>query len=201
MSGPATLAERVLKQAGVRGLKLATAESCTAGCLATLLADAPGGGEQFHGGSVAYSKEQKTAVLGVAPELIAAHTAVSQAVAEGLAMGVIERCPADLAIAITGVAGPEPGEDCNPVGLMHVAVARRGGNIRHRGSFGPARGSHESRPCADRGGSSGGPHEEECAGMREELDELDCTVRAHKDGVPDPQPPSGKCKASIDLVE
>lgn len=132
MSGPAALVQKVLKQASERGLRLATAESCTAGCLATLLADAPGGGDQFHGGFVVYSKEQKTAVLGVAPELIAAHTAVSQAVAEALATGVIERCPADLAVAITGVAGPEPDEDGNPVGLMHVAVARRGGNIRHR---------------------------------------------------------------------
>jgi nicotinamide-nucleotide amidase len=128
----AALAERVVKKASERGLKLATAESCTAGSLATLLADAPGASAQFHGGFVAYSKEQKAAVLGVPSELIAAHTAVSQQVAEAMATGVLERCPADVGIAITGVAGPEPDEDGNPVGLMHVTVACRGEGIRHR---------------------------------------------------------------------
>ena len=131
-ANPAALADRILKQAKALGLKLATAESCTAGCLATLLADAPCGGDQFHGGFVVYSKEQKSAVLGVPPELIAAHTAVSQAVAEAMATGVVERCPAELAVAITGVAGPEPDEDGNPVGLMHIGVARRGYGVRHR---------------------------------------------------------------------
>jgi nicotinamide-nucleotide amidase len=133
MSDPvAALAERVLKKAMAAGVKLATAESCTAGRLATLLADAPGGGEQFHGGFVTYTKENKIAVLGVPRELIAAHTAVSRAVAEAMARGALERCPADLVIAITGVAGPEPDEDGNPVGLMHMAVAVRGREIRHR---------------------------------------------------------------------
>jgi nicotinamide-nucleotide amidase len=132
MPDPSALAAAILKRAKAHGLKLATAESCTAGALATLLADAPGAGGQFHGGFVVYSKEQKSAVLGVPPELIAAHTAVSRPVAEAMARGVIERCPADLAIAITGVAGPERDEDNNPVGLMHIAVARRGGDVLHR---------------------------------------------------------------------
>jgi nicotinamide-nucleotide amidase len=68
----------------------------------------------------------------VPPELIAAYMAVSRPVAEAMATGALERCPADLVIAITGVAGPEPDEDGNPVGLMHIAAAVRGGSVRHR---------------------------------------------------------------------
>jgi nicotinamide-nucleotide amidase len=129
---PKALAEQVVKKAKQQGLTLATAESCTAGCLALLLSDAPGAGDQFHGGFVVYSKLQKTVVLGVPALTIAEHTAVSRRVAEAMARGVLERCPADLSIAITGVAGPEPDEDGNPVGLMHVAVAFRSGDLRHR---------------------------------------------------------------------
>jgi nicotinamide-nucleotide amidase len=129
---PKALAEQLVKKAKQRGLTLATAESCTAGCLALLLSDAPGAEDQFHGGFVVYSKLQKTAVLGVPAEMIAEHTAVSRQVVEAMARGVLERCPADLAVAITGVAGPEPDEDGNPVGLMHVAVAFRRGDLRHR---------------------------------------------------------------------
>jgi nicotinamide-nucleotide amidase len=119
----AALAERVLKKATAAGVKLATAESCTAGCLSTLSAD---------GGFVTYTKESKIATLGVPRELIAAYTAVSRPVAEAMATGVLDRCPADMVIAITGVAGPEPDEDGNPVGLMHIAAAVCGGSMRHR---------------------------------------------------------------------
>jgi PncC family amidohydrolase len=81
----AALAERVLKKATAAGVKLATAESCTAGCLSTLSAD---------GGFVTYTKESKIATLGVPRELIAAYTAVSRPVAEAMATGALERCPA-----------------------------------------------------------------------------------------------------------
>lgn len=132
MSDFQDIAERVLDHAARRGLTLATAESCTAGCLATLIADAPGAGEQFHGGFIVYSKEQKTAVLDVGADLISTHTAVSEAVAKAMAAGVLACCPADIGLAITGVAGPDPDEDGNPVGLMHVAVACRSSGIHHR---------------------------------------------------------------------
>jgi nicotinamide-nucleotide amidase len=133
MSGQtAALAERVLAKLKSRSLMVVTAESCTAGNLATLLADAPDGGQCLHGGFVVYTKDNKAAVLGVPLELVATHTAVSQPVAEAMAKGALERCPADMAIAITGVAGPEPDEDGNPVGLMHVAVAHRDGRLLHR---------------------------------------------------------------------
>jgi nicotinamide-nucleotide amidase len=120
-------AKQVLDQAISRKLTLATAESCTAGAMAQLLANAPGAGENFHGGFVVYTKENKSAALGVPPDLIARHSAVSEEVAAAMAQGALERCPADLAVAITGVAGPEPDEDGNPVGLVHVAVAGRNG--------------------------------------------------------------------------
>jgi nicotinamide-nucleotide amidase len=144
----AALAERVVKKARAAGVKLATAESCTAGSLATLLADTPGGGEQFHGGFVTYTKENKMAALGVPRELIAAHTAVSRPVAEAMATGALDRCPADLVIAITGVAGPEPDEDGNPVGLMHIAAAVRGRGIRHRSHTCEKGGRDETRTGA-----------------------------------------------------
>jgi nicotinamide-nucleotide amidase len=124
-------AEKILEEARARRLTLATAESCTAGSLAVLLADAPGAAESFHGGFVAYTKDNKIASLGVPAALIESHTAVSREVAEAMARGGIERSPADIALAITGVAGPEPDEDGNPVGLVHLAAACRDGRVSH----------------------------------------------------------------------
>jgi len=124
-------AEEVLRQAKARRLTLATVESCTAGALGLLLADAPGATEVFHGGFIVYTKANKTAAVGVTSALIEAHTAVSREVAEAMARGGIERCPADIAVAVTGVAGPEPDEDGNPVGLIHLAAACRDGRVSH----------------------------------------------------------------------
>ncbi len=116
-----TDARRIMEMAKQRSLTLATAESCTAGALVHLLAEAPGAGDTLHGGFVVYSKAHKTAALGVPGELLARYTAVSRQVAEAMAKGGIERSKADLVVAITGVAGPEPDEDGNPVGLVYVA--------------------------------------------------------------------------------
>jgi len=127
------LAKRVLQAAQACDAFLATAESCTAGMLAASLASAPGAAERFHGGVVAYTKPMKQALLGVSSELLARKTAVCPEVAEAMAQGVLQRCPANVAVAITGVAGPEPDEDGNPVGLFYCAVAVRGGTVRsHR---------------------------------------------------------------------
>ena len=120
-------AERVIQAARVQGVTVTTAESCTAGALAHLLANAPGAGEVFHGGFVVYSKAQKTAALGVSPELIAEHTAVSASVAQAMAEGALQRSPADLAVSITGVLGPDTDEDGNPVGLIYIGLAKRNG--------------------------------------------------------------------------
>jgi nicotinamide-nucleotide amidase len=130
-----TDARRIMEMAKQRSLTLATAESCTAGALVYLLAEVPGAGDTLHGGFVVYTKVHKTAALGVADELLARHTAVSTQVAEAMAKGGLERSKADLVVAITGVAGPEPDEDGNPVGLVYVAVASRDGTakvVEHR---------------------------------------------------------------------
>jgi nicotinamide-nucleotide amidase len=138
-------AEAVIKEAQARHLTLATVESCTAGALGLLLADAPGASSVFHGGFIVYTKKNKTVAVGVPPALIGAHTAVSREVAEAMARGGIARSPADIAIAITGVAGPEPDEDGNPVGLVHIAAASRDGHLSHwEANFG-ARSREETR--------------------------------------------------------
>ena len=130
-------AERLMEQARARQLTLATVESCTAGSLAHLLSQAEGAADTLHGGFIVYTKDNKTAAVGVSRELLAAHTAVSAQVAEAMAIGGLARCPADVVAAITGVAGPEPDEDGNPVGLVYVAVAARDGGIKvERHDFG-----------------------------------------------------------------
>jgi len=123
-------AARVMKLAQARRTTVATVESCTAGSLAHLLSQAEGASDTLQGGFIVYTKENKTAAVGVPKELLAAHTAVSAEVAQAMAKGGLSRCPADFVLAITGVAGPEPDEDGNPIGLVHVTVAARDGRTR-----------------------------------------------------------------------
>ena len=123
-------AERVVRLAEARCMTLATVESCTAGSLAHLLAQAPGASGVLHGGFVVYTKENKAAAVGVPAGLLRERSAVSGEVAEAMAAGGIERCPAGIVVAVTGVAGPEPDEDGNPVGLVFVAAAARDGRRR-----------------------------------------------------------------------
>jgi nicotinamide-nucleotide amidase len=121
-----TIAKKVLALAGERRLTIITAESCTSGLLATALSEAPGAGELLHGGFVVYTKENKTAALGVPADLLQkSRGAVCPEVAAAMAEGALARSPADLAVAITGVAGPAKDEDGNPVGLVCIAVARK----------------------------------------------------------------------------
>lgn len=114
------------------GRTLATAESCTAGRLASTIADEPGAGECFLGGFVVYAKVQKIRVLGIDPSLIASQSAVSQPVAEAMATGIFSACEADVGVSVTGVLGPAADGDGNPVGLVYVAAATRGGQLRCR---------------------------------------------------------------------
>ena len=123
-------AAAVVELALARGATLATVESCTAGSFAYLLSQAQGASTVLHGGFIVYTKANKTAAVGVPDELLAAHTAVSEEVAQAMAAGALARCPAALVAAITGVAGPEPDEDTNPVGLVYVAVSARGGRTK-----------------------------------------------------------------------
>lgn len=105
------------------GLRVATAESCTGGLVAYLLTEVPGASAYFRGGVVAYANEAKVALCGVDPALLEAHGAVSAQVARAMALGVRARFGADLACAVTGIAGPEGGTAAKPVGLTYVAVA------------------------------------------------------------------------------
>lgn len=125
MSLTATLAQRAVSRALEHELTLVTVESCTAGALACALSRADGASQVLHGGFVVYTKANKVAAVGVPWELLRTHTAVSGEVARAMAIGGLSRSPAD--IAITGVVGPEPDEDGNPVGLVHVATAVREG--------------------------------------------------------------------------
>ncbi len=104
------------------GRRIATAESCTGGLVAARLTDRPGSSVYVAGGVVAYANEAKTELLGVEPDLIAAHGAVSEPVAEAMAAGALNRFGADTAIAITGIAGPTGGTDDKPVGTVCFTV-------------------------------------------------------------------------------
>jgi PncC family amidohydrolase len=120
---------RIARLAHTAKLTLVTVESCTAGALANALSEAEGASDFLHGGFVVYTKANKVSAVGVPEELIAKYTAVSAPVAKAMAEGALRKSPADVAIAITGVAGPEPDDDGNPVGLTHLAVARSDGRV------------------------------------------------------------------------
>lgn len=117
------LARVLLDICRTRRLKLAVAESCTGGLLGARLTTIPGASDVFTGGVIAYSNEVKTHELGVSPELLEAHGAVSEPVVRAMAEGVRRRFGVDVALAITGVAGPGGGTDEKPVGLVWVCVA------------------------------------------------------------------------------
>jgi nicotinamide-nucleotide amidase len=110
-----------------RGLKLATAESCTGGLVAGLLTEIPGSSAVVERGFVVYSNLAKQEMLGVPEATLARWGAVSAATARAMAEGALAHSAADLAVAITGVAGPDGGTAEKPVGLVHFAAARRGG--------------------------------------------------------------------------
>jgi nicotinamide-nucleotide amidase len=145
------LAERALKTAKAAGLTIVTAESCTAGKLAVLLSEVPGAAERLQGGFVAYTKPNKSKALGVSAALLSSKTAVCGEVAVAMAEGALARSAAELAVAITGVAGPEPDEDGNPVGMVCIAVARQGRRTIHcERRYGPiGREAVQDRAMAD----------------------------------------------------
>jgi nicotinamide-nucleotide amidase len=118
-------AASIVNAARSLNLTLITVESCTAGRVAATLADAPNASDVVHGGFVTYTEACKEA-LGVPPDTIRKHTMVSQEVAHDMAMAALERSPADIAVAVTGVIGPTRDDAKNPVGLMYFAAARRG---------------------------------------------------------------------------
>jgi nicotinamide-nucleotide amidase len=136
---PATLtsqAAALLEQARSHGLKIVTAESCTGGLIAALLTEIPGSSDVVDRGFVTYSNDAKTDMLGVPAALIAAEGAVSRAVAERMALGALENSRADLAVAVTGIAGPGGGSAEKPVGLVHLAAASAKSVIHRECRFG-----------------------------------------------------------------
>ncbi|WP_262032437.1 CinA family protein [Microvirga sp. Mcv34] len=114
-----------------KGLKIATAESCTGGLVAALLTEISGSSAVVERGFVTYSNEAKTELIGVPADLIAGHGAVSEPVARAMAEGALAHSRADVAVAITGVAGPTGGTATKPVGLVHFGLARKGAPTIH----------------------------------------------------------------------
>lgn len=131
-TGETDLAELLLARARERGLHLATAESCTGGGVGTRLTAVSGSSDVFVGGVIAYDNRIKTQALGVPVELIQQHGAVSGPVAEAMVQGVSSRFGVELAIAVTGIAGPGGGTAEKPVGLVFIATSVGGISQVHR---------------------------------------------------------------------
>lgn len=126
------LAERVGAACRARGWSIGAAESCTAGLVAHHITEVAGSSDYFRGGLVTYADDVKVALADVPAATLAAHGAVSAQVAVAMAEGVRRRLGVDIAVAITGVAGPGGGTDAKPVGLTYVAVADAHGDAVRR---------------------------------------------------------------------
>ncbi|HEY4413220.1 MAG TPA: nicotinamide-nucleotide amidohydrolase family protein, partial [Gaiellaceae bacterium] len=137
--------EHVLELCQERGWTLATAESCTGGLVAARLTSVPGSSDVFLGGVVAYADDVKVCELGVPAELIAEHGAVSPEVAEAMAQGARERLGADVAVAVTGIAGPGGGTAEKPVGLVYLHAEGPDGGTGREFSFPGDRASIRAR--------------------------------------------------------
>ncbi|MGK9167165.1 CinA family protein [Inquilinus limosus] len=124
------LAEQVLAACRARGLMLATAESCTGGLVAAALTAIAGSSDVVERGFVTYSNAAKAELLGVPTRLIADRGAVSAEVAAAMAEGALIRARVDLAVAVTGIAGPGGATPGKPVGLVHFGLARQGAATR-----------------------------------------------------------------------
>lgn len=134
MTFPSPLLARAETLIGVctdAGLTLSLAESCTGGMIAAIVTAVPGASDVLDRGFVTYSNDAKTEMLGVDAALIARHGAVSEDVARAMAQGALGHSHAGLAGAVTGIAGPGGGSPDKPVGLVHMAAARRDGTVVH----------------------------------------------------------------------
>jgi nicotinamide-nucleotide amidase len=125
------LARMTLSVGGEKGLKLATAESCTGGLIAACLTEIEGSSRVFDRGFVTYTNEAKRDMLGVPGDIIADYGAVSEPVARAMAEGALVNSNAGATVAVTGIAGPDGGTPLKPVGLVHIACARDGHRIHH----------------------------------------------------------------------
>lgn len=128
------LAIDVLASCRAKGWKLATDESCTGGLISALLTEISGSSDVFTHGFVTYANEAK-AELGVNAELITKHGAVSEEVARAMAEAALKAAHADIAVAVTGIAGPSGGTAEKPVGLVHIACALHGKTLHEKFQF------------------------------------------------------------------
>jgi PncC family amidohydrolase len=129
---PAVLAGDLIRAAGGKGLRVVTAESCTAGLVADQIAAIPGASKVLWGAFVAYTAEAKAAMLKVSAELIARRGAASREVALAMAEGALAASSADIAVSVTGLAGPDGDGSGVPVGTLWLAVARKPGSPEAR---------------------------------------------------------------------
>lgn len=157
------LAEQVLAGCRAAGLRVATAESCTGGLIAGALTAIAGSSDVVECGYVTYSNAAKAEMLGVPPVLIDSVGAVSEAVARRMAEGALTHAGADLAVAVTGVAGPGGGSAEKPVGLVWFGLAGRGPTLAVRHVFAGDRSAVRRQAVVealcllrDRGGRAGG---------------------------------------------
>ncbi len=127
-----TLEEELGEKLRDRKLTIAVAESCTGGLLGSKITDVPGSSEYFLGGVIAYQNEVKESLLHVPQDVIASHGAVSAQTVEAMASGCRELFKCDIAVSITGIAGPGGGSAEKPVGLVYVGLATASGMISRR---------------------------------------------------------------------
>ncbi len=125
-------AGEIIAELTARGLKVATAESCTGGLITGALTEISGSSAVVDRGFVTYSNEAKVAMLGVEEATLAAHGAVSRQTAIEMVEGAVRHSAADFAVAVTGIAGPSGGSAEKPVGLVHLAASGRNGEMLHR---------------------------------------------------------------------
>ena len=116
-----------------KGWKLATAESCTGGLISAAITAVPGSSDFFDRGFVTYSNEAKIQMLGVPEEILAAHGAVSEETARAMVDGALRKSLANIALSVTGIAGPGGGSEEKPVGLVYIGCGLRAGEIRVKG--------------------------------------------------------------------
>lgn len=126
------VARKLLALCKARGLKIATAESCTGGLLTATLTEIPGSSDVVDRGFVTYSNESKRQMLGVPARVLTKYGGVSRESAKAMAKGALACSPAHLTVAITGIAGPGGGSKSKPVGLVHITAATRSGSLLHR---------------------------------------------------------------------
>lgn len=129
------LAQSVIDGAREKNLKVTTAESCTGGMIAAAITDISGSSAIFDFGFITYANEAKTDLLAVAPSLLEKHGAVSAETARAMAQGALAHARADIAVAVTGIAGPDGGSEERPVGLVWFGLATRAGVRAERRLF------------------------------------------------------------------